>query len=113
MLAGLAEKDASGRVKLNLGSLTHVLLKGFLPGSTLGDLGLERAVEIFGSGQGSLSDNGRRRLREIGRILSLDVLCNNGDRFPLIWDNRGNPGNVMMARGPGTVSARAMNLVYR
>mmetsp|Transcript_23442 Transcript_23442/g.61391 ORF Transcript_23442/g.61391 Transcript_23442/m.61391 type:complete len:403 (+) Transcript_23442:63-1271(+) len=99
LVAELAAKDASGRLKLNLGSLTHVLLKGFLPGGHLGEIGSERAAEIFG--RAGLSDNGCARLREIGRILALDVLCNNGDRFPLIWDNRGNPGNVMMARGVG------------
>lgn len=101
MIGGLSAKDASGRVQLNLGSLTHVLLKEFLPGAHLGEIGGDRASEIFGGG--GLSENGRSRLRELGRILALDVLCNNGDRFPLIWDNRGNPGNLMLARGPGKV----------
>lgn len=34
----------------------------------------------------------------LGRLMALDVLLNNGDRLPLIWDNQGNPGNVFVAR---------------
>lgn len=95
MIAGLSAKDSSGRVKLNLGSLTHVLLKEYLPGTNLDSLGATRAAEVFSNAT---------RLREVGRILALDVLCNNGDRFPLIWDNRGNPGNVMISKD-GEVAA--------
>eukprot|EP00054_Salpingoeca_dolichothecata_P027164 m.197762 g.197762 ORF g.197762 m.197762 type:complete len:93 (+) comp25882_c0_seq5:47-325(+) len=53
--------------------------------------------------QSGLSDNGRKRLQEIGAVMLLDVLCNNGDRLPLIWDNRGNPGNIMFALGLGKI----------
>jgi hypothetical protein len=34
----------------------------------------------------------------IGRMLALDVLINNMDRLPLIWNNNGNPCNVMVAK---------------
>ena len=39
-------------------------------------------------------------LVEIGRIMILDVLLNNFDRFPLIWDNAGNLENVLFSDTP-------------
>jgi hypothetical protein len=54
-----------------------------------GEIAGERAAEIFGT-PGAPSSGGLTRLEEFGRVLLSDVLCNNGDRFPLIWDNRGN-----------------------
>lgn len=100
MIKHLSDADPSGRVYLNLKSQTHVLMKAFVPGANFGEIGEKRAVEIFGL-PGMPSTNGEARLRELGRILALDVLCNNGDRFPLIWDNRGNAGNVMYGKGVG------------
>lgn len=100
MVKFLGEADPSGRVTVNLKAQTHVLLKGYLPGVNFGQLKANRAIEVFGP-PGMLSKGGAERCREIGRILALDVLCNNGDRFPLIWENRGNPGNVMLAHGCG------------
>eukprot|EP00040_Diaphanoeca_grandis_P015492 m.79125 g.79125 ORF g.79125 m.79125 type:complete len:396 (+) comp25182_c0_seq1:44-1231(+) len=100
LMRSLISLDPSGRIQTSIGAQTHVLLKAFLPGLNFGSIGERRANEIFGV-PGKLSENGKTRLRELGRILALDVLCNNGDRFPLIWDNRGNPGNVMMANGLG------------
>jgi hypothetical protein len=35
-------------------------------------------------------------LRAIGRIMALDVFTNNWDRIPLIHDNMGNFGNVIL-----------------
>lgn len=35
------------------------------------------------------TDQGVMRLRELGRLMSLDVIVNNFDRFPLIWNNDG------------------------
>ncbi len=37
-------------------------------------------------------------LRSIGRIMALDVFTNNWDRIPLIHDNSGNFGNVILQR---------------
>lgn len=100
MFNRLTKMDTSGRLRTSIGSQTHTILKGYLPGTNFGSLTEARCIDIFGM-PGKPSANGKTRLREIGRILALDVICNNGDRFPLIWDNRGNPGNVMMATGPG------------
>jgi hypothetical protein len=34
----------------------------------------------------------RKRLREIGHLLALDIFCNNWDRLPVIWNNDGSTG---------------------
>jgi len=34
-------------------------------------------------------------LINIGRIIAADILMNNNDRFPLIWDTDGNYGNIL------------------
>jgi len=35
------------------------------------------------------------RLMNLGKILAGDLLINNSDRFPLIWDNDGNNSNIL------------------
>lgn len=39
--------------------------------------------------------------RDVGRLCSLDVLINNVDRAPLLWDNGGNTANLMLALPAG------------
>eukprot|EP00927_Polykrikos_kofoidii_P076084 TRINITY_DN7282_c0_g1_i1.p1 TRINITY_DN7282_c0_g1~~TRINITY_DN7282_c0_g1_i1.p1 ORF type:complete len:811 (-),score=111.24 TRINITY_DN7282_c0_g1_i1:51-2483(-) len=34
--------------------------------------------------------------RDVGRLLAFDALINNLDRVPLLWDNDGNTGNLML-----------------
>eukprot|EP00053_Salpingoeca_punica_P017161 m.164318 g.164318 ORF g.164318 m.164318 type:complete len:399 (-) comp17131_c3_seq1:407-1603(-) len=98
MMRVLSDLDPSGRVEFNLGSLAHVLIKSYLVGSTLSKVDATKASRILGSSQA-----GHDHLISLGRMLALDVLCNNGDRLPLIWDNRGNPGNIMFAFEGGEV----------
>ena len=72
--------------------------------------GLEFVKQKFGSGSSDSNDSnasnstfhaiGLLNCRVLGKILALDVLTNNFDRLPCIWDNKGNPGNVMFR--PGT-----------
>ena len=52
-------------------------------------------------GGGSSGERGRATFENIGRMLALDLLINNLDRWPLIWKNAGNPGNIMLGRGGG------------
>jgi len=83
--------------------LTYVLLKDFVHGDNLDKLTFETASDIFGEG-GELSDNGKLRLQELGAVLVVDILTNNGDRFPVpIWGNQGNAGNVMFSPHHGIV----------
>lgn len=59
----------------------------FVPGHTL--VGIDARI--------ALARSGCKLLSQIGRLCALDVLLNNFDRFPLpIWQNDGNPGNVMI-----------------
>eukprot|EP01112_Ceratiomyxa_fruticulosa_P000535 TRINITY_DN10489_c0_g1_i1.p1 TRINITY_DN10489_c0_g1~~TRINITY_DN10489_c0_g1_i1.p1 ORF type:complete len:426 (+),score=75.72 TRINITY_DN10489_c0_g1_i1:76-1278(+) len=50
---------------------------------------------LFGVNPRVLSNKGIQVLREIGKISSFDVLINNWDRLPLLWNNDGNDGNIM------------------
>ena len=47
------------------------------------------------SSPGQLHDTGKHNFRIMGKILALDVLSNNFDRLPCIWNNKGNPDNIM------------------
>jgi len=53
----------------------------------------DNASNFFGG------DNGKQRLQEVGRIISLDILTNNWDRLPVVWDNEGNLGNLFIQMG--------------
>ena len=35
------------------------------------------------------------RLMNLGKTIAGDILINNSDRFPLIWDNDGNYSNIL------------------
>ena len=76
MMKHLLEMDPSGRAR-QLGNQVHVFLKGYVPGVHFGELSESRAFEVFGS-VGDPSAAGMVRLEELGRVLALDVLCNNG-----------------------------------
>lgn len=52
---------------------------------------------------GHLSAHGQANLRMMGRLLAFDVLLNNHDRLPFLWDNQGNPGNVMFRKSDASV----------
>lgn len=40
----------------------------------------------------------KTNLRDVGLLGCLDLVCNNPDRLPLVWDNWGNLANVMVSR---------------
>lgn len=52
--------------------------------------------------------DGRRRLRELGQVLALDIFINNCDRVPTVFDNAGNPGNVLFSHGAATDRAQVV-----
>jgi len=62
----------------------------FIPGNNLYKSNLNI---LFG--KDALHDAGKKLLIEVGRILAFDVLINNWDRLPLIWDNVGNTENIL------------------
>ena len=58
-----------------------------------------------------LHDVGLLNCRVLGKVLALDVLTNNFDRLPCIWDNKGNPGNVMFQPAPKHTALCIDNMV--
>eukprot|EP01105_Mastigella_eilhardi_P021398 TRINITY_DN517_c1_g1_i1.p1 TRINITY_DN517_c1_g1~~TRINITY_DN517_c1_g1_i1.p1 ORF type:complete len:959 (-),score=233.08 TRINITY_DN517_c1_g1_i1:75-2735(-) len=40
------------------------------------------------------AEHANRAVRELGRLIALDILCNNWDRIPLLWPNEGNVHNI-------------------
>eukprot|EP01113_Clastostelium_recurvatum_P019416 TRINITY_DN2288_c0_g1_i1.p1 TRINITY_DN2288_c0_g1~~TRINITY_DN2288_c0_g1_i1.p1 ORF type:complete len:449 (+),score=99.07 TRINITY_DN2288_c0_g1_i1:127-1473(+) len=58
--------------------------------------------EIFGKDNAKMTRQGVTLLRDMGRINSMDVLINNWDRLPLIWDNKGNAGNMLFVKDKRT-----------
>jgi len=75
-----------------------VLVIEYLKGFELADKfpsDVEWSNAVFGLPHSTLSANGSEVLRFLGSILVFDILVNNFDRLPCIWDNKGNPGNVM------------------
>lgn len=53
---------------------------------------------------------GKLNCRILGRILGFDVLINNFDRLPCIWNNRGNAGNIIFQGDAGTEHVDCVNL---
>jgi hypothetical protein len=55
----------------------------------------------FGDETNALHTTGMLNCRVLGRVLALDVLTNNFDRLPCIWNNKGNAGNVLFQGDAG------------
>jgi hypothetical protein len=87
MLSTLNRKDVLGRVATTLYEQFYLILMQYQRGVSFGAAGKERMAA-------ALADS--EHVRQLGAILALDVLVNNVDRLPLIWDHQGNAGNVML-----------------
>eukprot|EP00928_Gymnodinium_smaydae_P012141 TRINITY_DN14415_c1_g1_i2.p1 TRINITY_DN14415_c1_g1~~TRINITY_DN14415_c1_g1_i2.p1 ORF type:complete len:291 (+),score=69.51 TRINITY_DN14415_c1_g1_i2:604-1476(+) len=46
----------------------------------------------------------------IGKLLAFDCIINNLDRLPMIWDNAGNPKNVMIEVHPSTQAVKVVGI---
>lgn len=69
----------------------YILLQEYIPAITLDKIGEKRAERCMSTNYADASS----RLINIGRIVAGDLLINNMDRFPVIWDNDGNYGNIL------------------
>lgn len=87
MLTSLNRKDPLGRVASTLYEQYYLILIQYQQGVSFGAAGADRMAV-------ALAD--AAHLRQLGAILALDVLVNNVDRLPLIWDHQGNAGNLML-----------------
>jgi hypothetical protein len=68
-----------------------ILLQEYIPAITLDKIGEKRAERCLSTNYADASS----RLINIGRIVASDIFMNNMDRFPVIWDNDGNSGNIL------------------
>eukprot|EP01125_Pyxidicula_operculata_P005963 TRINITY_DN2082_c0_g1_i3.p1 TRINITY_DN2082_c0_g1~~TRINITY_DN2082_c0_g1_i3.p1 ORF type:complete len:378 (-),score=83.08 TRINITY_DN2082_c0_g1_i3:11-1144(-) len=91
------EKDKSGIAVHGLLQSEYLLMKQFIPGKNLDKFEYDQMFDIFGDHYDNyISDESKRRLIELSEVLALDIITNNSDRLPLIWNNPGNPGNIMI-----------------
>jgi hypothetical protein len=94
----MIKKDA--RVEQYLSQPFFILME-YIKGIVLGDVILNNSddskfiAEKFGNPPDSIHEVGKDNLFQFGRMIGLDFITNNFDRFPVVWDNKGNPGNVM------------------
>jgi len=79
-------------------SAEYFLLKEFLPGTKNFDKCTAAEIKEFFYEEfpHTLSVHGKKYLHNLGVILAVDVITNYSDRLPLIWDNPGNSGNLMI-----------------
>ena len=74
----------------------HLLVYQMVVGTALHECAGDAAHS--GRFRRSLRENGGESLRQLGALLAFDVLLNNWDRVPLVWDNMGNLNNLMLGR---------------
>eukprot|EP01119_Soliformovum_irregulare_P015304 TRINITY_DN4298_c0_g1_i1.p1 TRINITY_DN4298_c0_g1~~TRINITY_DN4298_c0_g1_i1.p1 ORF type:complete len:382 (-),score=85.13 TRINITY_DN4298_c0_g1_i1:71-1216(-) len=55
-------------------------------GKDMENLEIEEAEKIF---------KNPKMLKELGRLIAFDMFINNWDRLPCVWDNEGNPKNIL------------------
>jgi hypothetical protein len=63
----------------------------------------EWCQNTFGLPGAALTPKGEENLKMLGRLIAFDMIINNYDRVPCIWDNKGNPGNVMFVNDTHSV----------
>ena len=69
-----------------------LLLMEYVPNLSVTYMGPQKAEKIF-SGIDEISID---RLINLGRIFAMDTVINNSDRYPVLWENNGNPENLLL-----------------
>mmetsp|Transcript_38027 Transcript_38027/g.83512 ORF Transcript_38027/g.83512 Transcript_38027/m.83512 type:complete len:290 (+) Transcript_38027:1-870(+) len=100
--AALGEHAACTR--RHLGGNEFVGLLEFLPGISV--QGKEAHDRLTAMGPEPL----RHFWRGVGRLIALDALINNLDRVPLLWNNEGNTGNLLLLPGRGSEEAQVLGI---
>jgi hypothetical protein len=72
----------------------------YLPATYFLQIGKNEAKEFFAQDR----KMGFRRCREIGEIIAVDILLNNDERVPVIWDSDGNPSGFLLSLDLGADS---------
>ena len=84
-------------------SLKGVALAGYMDRTEA-----DKFCETMLGPPGALSDAGRERLREIGRMMAFDIFIFNYDRLPCVFDNGGNTENIMLSDGGEVIAIDSM-----
>lgn len=103
MLERLRELDPSWRVICALYDQAHVLVQEYVPGVQLGGLSTQTAAALL-HGDGHAPDEATcLRLRDLGALMALDALTNNGYGPAVGARRRGPRANRLTDRGPAIV----------
>ena len=94
--------DPSGAVRSTLFAQSYLLFMDYLRGKSFNEIDYSFFRKHLGAEADADALRTSRLLKDIGSMMVLDVLTNNCDRFPLIWEHRGNPGNIMVDRDDGS-----------
>ena len=92
VVAGSDEYDQMSRAVRGLTLRPVVLVMEYVEGVTMSRIPAAASSAFF-SCESPLA---KPVLRAVGRIMALDVFTNNWDRIPLVHDNGGNFGNVIL-----------------
>jgi len=85
LLKGPFSPDEAREV-LTVGKVMPIMLMEYVSGSVLMGLSHEEYLSSDVCCQ------------EIGELLAFDLLINNYDRLPLVWNNTGNSGNIIFCK---------------
>lgn len=69
-----------------------LLLMEYVPNISITYMGPKKAELIFNA----IDDFSIDRLINLGRIFAMDTIINNSDRYPVMWENNGNPENLLL-----------------
>lgn len=94
--------DPSGRAFSILARQKFLILMEYVKGLSLREVDHNLAAKLFATS----TPAGRKLVQDIGSMIALDVLTNNGDRMPLIWQNDGNLGNVFITGKAVSIDAK-------
>jgi hypothetical protein len=87
----VGNNSLNNKVQYDIKERPFVLIYEYVPSLVLYEFGVPRAEKIF------KKENFKSReiFISLGRILGLDILFNNYDRVPFLWNNPGNPNNLL------------------
>ena len=73
----------------------YIMVMEYLQSTPLGSFTSDKFDAVFGPSY-SVSTKGEALLFQIGRVCGLDIFIHNTDRLPIVVENRGNLGNLMI-----------------
>jgi hypothetical protein len=87
----IGDQHIMNKIDYDLKERPFLVLYEYVPSLTLFDFGPNRSQMLFRK----THPNSRKLFLTIGKILAVDMFLNNFDRLPWLWDNPGNPNNIL------------------